>query len=275
MELSDGETLTHVRRILMRSRGVDLSGYSEGFVLRALKKRVVRTEKSGYSGYLRLLSHSEEEINEFLQALSINVTEFFRDKGAFEAFTAKVINPLIRAKSADGTGVLRIWSAGCATGQETYTIALCVAQEMKRFPSRKVPMFSVIGTDISQSALAKAKSGFYTESEMKGLPHHLLAEYFVRKDLGYEVCEPLRRKVRFMKESLLDRPSMKFYDAIVCRNVIIYFSRPMHETVMRHLRESLKRDGYLMLGKTESLMGSTRASFDVIDQENRILQRTQ
>ncbi len=272
MDISEEEFVTFVMRHLFRARGIDLSGYAQSFVMRSIRKRIGRSGATDYSGYLRLLTHSEQETSELLGVLSINVTEFFRDRGAFEGLSSKVLRPLLEQKLREG-GVLRIWSAGCATGQETYTIAICVAEEIKRLQCLSSPVVGIQGTDISAKAVAKAKSGLYTKAEMKGLNEKHVNHYFQKSGDNYEVCQPLRKGVRFAVENLLEPPSGKFYDAIVCRNVMIYFSRKMHDVVTMHLFESLRGGGYLMLGRTETLMGAPRSSFEVIDLENRILRK--
>lgn len=272
MEIPEDEFVTHVMRHLFKARGLDMSGYAQSFVLRSIKKRLGRSGANDYSSYLHLLKHSELETNELLGVLSINVTEFFRDRGAFEGFSAKVIRPLLAQKNREG-GVLRIWSAGCATGQETYTIAICVAEEIKRMQSLSSPVVGIQGTDISAKAVAKAKLGIYSGQELKGLNEKQISQYFLKKGDSYEIAQPLHKGVRFAVENLLEPPSGKYYDAIVCRNVMIYFSRKMHDVVTQHLFEALRGGGYLMLGRTETLMGAPRTSFEVIDLENRILRK--
>ena len=272
MDISEQDFVTRVMRHLFRARGIDLSGYSQSFVLRSMKKRLGRSGAADYSSYLSLLTHSEVETNELLGALSINVTEFFRDKGAFEGFSSQVIRPLLASKIREG-GVLRIWSAGCATGQETYTLAICVAEEIKKLQCISAPVVGIQGTDISSKAVAKAKAGVYTKTEMKGLNEKYLNHYFEKNGDRYEVVQPLRKGVRFAVENLLDPPSGSYYDAIVCRNVMIYFTRTMHDVVTMHLFKALRSGGYLMLGRTETLMGTPRASFEVVGLENRILRK--
>lgn len=262
-----------VKRHLLRSRGVDLAGYSPSFVLRAIRKRIGRSDVDSQAAYVKLLIRSEEETSELLNALSINVTEFFRDRGAFETFSAKAIRPLLDYKVSSGGGILRIWSAGCATGQETYTIAMCLAEELAKAGLAELPIMSITGTDISRAAIVKAKKGIYTEQEAAGIPDRLLKKYFVKNGGNFEVSEALGKGVRFHLENLLDKPGSRFFDAIVCRNVLIYFSRPMHETVMENLHDSLRLGGYLMIGRTEALIGQMRSKFEVIDQENRILRK--
>jgi chemotaxis protein methyltransferase CheR len=272
MELSEEEFVTQVMRHLFRSRGIDLSGYSQSFVLRCIKRRISRSHSADHSGYIKVLTHSDDETNELLNTLSINVTEFFRDRMAWEAFVKSVLKPMVKYKM-DGGGLLRMWSAGCATGQETYTMAMCVANALEDIKPDEQPMVTVLGTDISQRALTKAKAGIYTHDEMKSVPERMASKYFVQRGQTFEISNAVAKRVRFVRENLLDKPSLKYFDVIVCRNVMIYFSRKMHETVANHLYDALRQGGYLVLGKTETLLGAPRDSFDVIDLENRILKK--
>lgn len=272
MELTEDQFTTQVIRHLFKTRGLDLSGYSSSFVMRSIRKRIGRSGSADCSAYLTLLTKSEEETNQLLGALSINVTEFFRDRLAFDAFAKEVIRPLLAFK-ADGGGIMRIWSAGCATGQEAYSIAIIVQEELKKMKREPRPMVSVTGTDISQSALTKARSGIYSKEEIKSLPERYLSEYFVHQGDVYVASDSLQRGIRFVRENLLDEPTQKYFDVVVCRNVMIYFSRAMHDAVAMHLYHALRKGGYLMLGKTETLMGAPRNGFDVVDLENRILRR--
>lgn len=274
MDKTDEMVINGVKNHLLASRSLDLTGYSHSFVLRCIKRRMGKTGISDYLEYVDRLRKNEAETNEFVLALSINVTEFFRDEGVFEAFSSKVIRPLLATKNNLPGGIFRIWSAGCATGQETYTLAICVEEELKRYGGNNNALVSIVGTDLSVSALSKARAGVFTEEQMKGVPDWFRLGYFVKVGDNYQVSEAIRRRVRFLKEDLLKEPSSKYFDAVVCRNVLIYFSRPMHDQVLMNLCKALRVDGYLMLGKTETMMGSPRAYFETVDPENRIFRRT-
>ncbi|MGD9963164.1 MAG: protein-glutamate O-methyltransferase CheR [Thermoplasmata archaeon] len=269
MDDSEAKAIESVRQHLKRSRGLDISGYSSTFVLRSLRKRLGRSGAGDLPHYLRLLRSSDEETTEFIGALSINVTDFFRDEGAFEALSEKVIRPVVRSKIGTG-GIVRIWSAGCATGQELYTLAMCLEQELKRIGNPENIMGTVTGGDLSKPAIAYARKGSYTKEQVKNVPPQMLLQYFTERDGHYEVGDSLRRRVRFVNEDLLSEPVSKFFDIAVCRNVLIYFSRPMHDKVVMNIHRSLRPDGYLMLGRTESLLGQPRLHYELIDAENRI-----
>ncbi len=272
MTLTDDAALVRIREHLFESRGIDISGYSPTFMMRSIRKRMGRSGMPDIGSYIDLLVHDDGETSELIGALSINVTEFFRDEGAFEAVSEKIIRPLLRSKRQTG-GILRIWSAGCATGQETYTIAMCLNEEMRRANMSDDMIAIVTGTDISLSALAYARKGVYSELQVKNIPISLLKRYFIKTESSYEINDLLRTRVRFMKENLMEAPKSKFFDAIICRNVLIYFSRPSHDEVIKNLHESLRPQGFLMLGRTEALMGRMRSHFEIIDPENRIFIR--
>jgi len=269
----DDEAYDLIRRHLLRSRGFDISGYSRAFLDRSIRKRVGRTDSRGTVEYVGLLGRSDEEVNELISCLSVNVTDFFRDPDAFDALSALVLRPLIARKTELGWSALRIWSAGCATGQETYSLAMCVLEEMRKSEAKKDLVVRIIGTDLSKAALDFARSGVYGQNGVKGIPRRLLSEYFEICKAGYEASNALKRIIRFGSGNLLDRPTGKFFDLIVCRNVVIYFSRPMHDKVIDNFHQALRPGGFLMLGRTETLMGSRRQLFEGIDHENRIFRK--
>lgn len=272
MDDPDSALIEAARLHLKRSRGLDISGYSSTFVLRSLRKRQARSGAKDLQDYVRLLRSSEQETTDFIGALSINVTDFFRDAGAFEALSEKVIRPVIKSKTSSG-GIVRIWSAGCATGQELYTLAICLDQELAKAGDVDNIIGTVTGGDLSKSAIAYARKGVYTKEQVKNLPRDALGKYFKQSGEMYEVTDKLRRRVRFVNEDLLSEPVSKFFDIVVCRNVLIYFSRPMHDQVVMNLHKSLRPGGFLMLGRTESLVGPPRLCYELIDAENRIFSK--
>lgn len=272
MERSDERHMESVRKHLMASRGLDISGYSSTFILRSVKKRLGRTGAKDLSDYVSLLRSSEDETTSFVGTLSINVTEFFRDKGTFEALSEKVLRPVIQSKTGTG-GIVRVWSAGCATGQELYTIAICLEEELRRAGRSENVLGTVTGGDLSPAALDFARRGTYTKEQVKNVPPRMLKEYFVSKGDTYQVGDTLRHRVRFVSENLLEEPRSRLFDVVVCRNVLIYFSRPMHDQVVMNLHKALRRGGYMMLGRTESLLGPPRTRFELIDADNRIFRK--
>ena len=273
MSDEEDQALGLIRKHLLNSRGFDISGYSRSFTERCVRKRVGRTGARSLLDYVGHLRRDENELSELIAALSINVTGFFRDEGAFETLSKLVIGPLVQRKVEQGWSALRIWSAGCASGQETYTIAVCVSEELKRVKGASDIAVRIKGTDLSKKALELAREGDYGREQVKGLPRRYLDEYFIENGIGYTVGPALRRLVKFTEGNLLEKPLQKHFDLIVCRNVVIYFSRPTHDLVIGNLHAALRPQGYLMLGRTETLMGAPRTLFDILDHENRIFQK--
>lgn len=272
MDASEERLLESLRQHLMASRGLDVSGYSGTFVVRCVRKRQARSGAKDMADYLRLVRSSEDETTQLIGALSINVTDFFRDPGAFEALSEKVIRPVIRSKTRAG-GLVGMWSAGCATGQELYTLAICLEEELKGAGRTENIIGTVTGGDLSKTALAFAKKGVYTKEQVKNVPPGLLREYFEERDGSFAVVSNLKARVRLVNENLLTEPKSGFFDIVVCRNVLIYFSRPMHDQVVMNLHKSLRPNGYLMLGRTESLVGPPRKHYELLDAENRIFKK--
>jgi chemotaxis methyl-accepting protein methylase len=273
MEPEDDQAYDLIRRYLLKGRGFDLSGYSQSFISRSIRKRIGRRGCGTALEYVGLLRRDDEEVNELILALSVNVTDFFRDDDAFTALSSLVIRPLVSQKVEQGWSALRIWSAGCATGQETYTIAICVAEELRKLRPESDLVVRIIGTDLSKKALGYAQRGLYTPDQVKGVPRRILSEYFSATDSGHEIVPLIKRDVKFSEGNLLNRPEKKFFDVVVCRNVVIYFSRPMHDKVITNFHLALKSGGYLMLGRTETLLGSPRRLFEAVDHENRIFRK--
>ncbi len=273
MDLDDDRGQELIRRHLLKTRGFDLSGYSPSFINRSVRKRIGRTGSKSMLEYVGLLRRDDDEVNELISALSVNVTDFFRDDDAFTTLSRLVLRPLVKEKADQGWSALRIWSAGCATGQETYTIAICVAEEIKRLGVAEDLPVRIVGTDLSAKALSQAQRGRYSGEQVKRVPAECLSSYFSKTGSGYEVGREIRKNVKFSEGNLLDAPEKKHFDLVVCRNVVIYFSRPMHDKVISNFHLALKSQGYLMLGRTETLLGQPRSLFEAVDHENRIFKK--
>lgn len=272
MEPSEEKLVESIRQHMRNSRGLDIDGYSRMFILRCVRRRIGRVESKDLAEYVRNLRSSDEETSQLVSALSINVTDFFRDPVAFQALSEKVIRPVVLSKKGTG-GIVRVWSAGCATGQEAYTVAICLEEELGRVGGDENILGTVTAGDLSLSALTFARKGVYRKEQVANIPPLFLNAYFVKRNGSYEVGDVIKRRVRFVKENLLDEPKSRFFDVAVCRNVLIYFSRPMHDQVAMNFHKALRPGGYLMLGKTESLVGQPRPYFELVDAENRIFRK--
>lgn len=259
-----------VRKVL-NQRGIDLQQYKPSFVRRRLDVRVRARGVDDYVQYASVLEKDPSEFAVLFDALSINVTEFFRDKDVFDTFANHIIPRLL---SGTSTGEdIRVWSVGCSSGEEAYTVALLLAQGFDSL--NRIPRFKVIGTDFSVRAIDAARKGRYPYSSVRKAPPSLVGRYF-RPSIqeGYlEVNDELKNFVTFELGDLATVSPTKFTDAIFCRNVLIYFGREMQVKLFGEFYQSLKAGGYLVLGKAETVIGAPSGLFEVAMPQERIYRK--
>jgi len=265
-DLSDGE-FAEIRDILYAGRGFDLDGYKD----RCIKRRIAaRIRYLGYreaSGYIRVLALQAEEQEKLLEALTIHVSQFFRNPSTFAALEDTILPQLLKKRRA-GEGCLRVWSVGCAGGEEPYSIAL-LCEELCG-PEDQV---SIIGSDVSADILKKARFALYEEHRLVEVPDTVMNQYFTPEGLSYRLQSRIRAKVRFIRHDILqDRPIPRS-DLILCRNMLIYFSRQEQERILRGLAETLAPDGFLVLGRAETLVNESRELFTCVDAAERIYRK--
>jgi len=210
---------------------------------------------------LRREEASSELHEQVIDALTTNETTFFRDFNPFESMRSVVLPELIERKQRSRT--LAIWSAGCSTGQEPYSIAMAIREH---FPELLTWQLTILGTDISASVLDRARRGRYGQLEVnRGLPANLLVRHFTRAGMEWEIEEPIRRMVRFQRHNLVDVwPVMPPFDLVFMRNVMIYFDVDTKRKVLRRLLGQLAPHGYLLLGASET-------TFNISDDYDRQL----
>lgn len=226
--------------------GVDLNMYKPQ-IHRRVHTLMASWGQTSYSGYLKLISSDPERRRAFLDYLTINVTEFFRNPSRWKSLREDILPGLREI----GTGSLFFWSAGCATGEEAYSLALLGLEA-------RVPV-TVLASDIDEGALKKAQEGVYREEQVKNVQPESLKRYFIRRGDGLlQVGPVLKEKVRFQRMNLLSDPFPRNPQLILCRNVLIYFSEESKETLIRKFRECLPTGGCLMVGNTEQIFGYRR-----------------
>ena len=221
-----------------------------------------------YGDYLDYLEVHPEEFEELFDALLINVTSFFRDAAAWQSLRESVIPDLLARRADDDP--IRVWSAGCASGQETYSLAMTLAEALG--PEEYRRRVKIYGTDIDEDALAQARAASFTAKEVEGVPEDLLERYFERSDRRYAFRDALRRTVIFGRNNLLEDAPISRLDLLVCRNTMMYFTADSQERILRHFHFALVEGGALMLGKSEMML-THRSSFAAIDLQQRIFRR--
>jgi two-component system CheB/CheR fusion protein len=239
-----------LERIHERS-GIDFSSYKPATILRRLRGRMNATSRPTLAAYAAYLESDPEEFARLVNSLLIKVTEFFRDPKLFEYLRGRVLPELI-AEARRDQRELRIWSAGCSTGEEAYSAAIIVADALgEEFPWPEVRIFA---TDIDREAIAFARRGVYQPAALKGLPAGARDRYFVKSDGGYEVGKRLRALMVFGEHDLGERAPFPRIDLLLCRNVLIYFTAPMQRIALETFAFSLRPGGRLALGPSETVM---------------------
>jgi chemotaxis protein methyltransferase CheR len=209
-----------------------------------------------YYHYLKYNRNKDQELMDIMDILTTNETYFFRESFQLKAFTDEIIPELIKTKAASGSRTLRIWSAGCSTGEEAYTIAMLL-HGIKELRGWNI---DIIGTDISQRVLQHARRAVYGKSSFRATDEEYVKRFFVEQDDGLKVCDEIRNLVTISHLNLFDSNRMIMLgkmDLIFCRNVIIYFDLAAKKRVVESYFNSLSDGGYLLLGHSESLMNIT------------------
>jgi two-component system CheB/CheR fusion protein len=253
---------------LKRSRGFDLTGYKRTSLERRFQRRMDAVGCGSYGDYLDFLEVHPEEYEELFNTLLINVTEFFRDPPAWEHLRDDVLPELLAAKPADEP--IRVWSAGCATGQEAYTAAMVLAEQLGR--EQYVERVKIYATDIDEEALAVARAAIYTPKQLESVPPELRTKYFERADQRMAFRKDLRRTVIFGRNNLVADAPISRLDLLICRNTLMYFTAETQGRILRHFHFALRADGLLMLGKSE-MMVSHRDLFAPVDLNRRIFHK--
>lgn len=263
--------------LLQKATGVDFRHYKQTTLQRRIKRRMLLHHVLKLKDYLHYIDHNPTELDALYRDLLIHVTEFFRDKGAFESLSLKILPSLMQDRKP-GDGPLRIWVPGCSTGQEVYSLAMVLLEFLWSYDKRRNPAaipnlaVQIFATDISDFALDRARSGVYAVNEASGISTERLSRFFVRHDGGYQIHKSVREMCVFAKQNVVKDPPFSNLDLISCRNLLIYFGPILQKRAIPTFYYALKPRGYLMLGPSESL-GSFEDLFTLIDKKNKIYQK--
>ena len=240
---------------LREKRGLNISCYNENFIERRLKERLKERNISSYEDYVRLLEKDGREITSLLNSLFINVSKFFRNNITFELMSKEIL-PYVINKKLKKKDPLRIWSAGCAKGEETYSAAILIDDYLKK--ENLSININIFGTDIDETALESAEKGIYPPEAVENVKYGILKKYFKEKNGFFEVNEELKKYINFSSYDLADSKSYSppeaifgNFDLIMCRNVLIYFSAEYQKKIFHKLCRSLTKKGFLILGEFE------------------------
>ncbi|HEY9627368.1 MAG TPA: chemotaxis protein CheB [Coleofasciculaceae cyanobacterium] len=244
-----GNALTIIFALLRTTTGVDFTLYKSTTIDRRMQRRMLLYKLESLEEYAQYLREHPAEVQALYEEILIHVTSFFRDSETFEQLKTQVFPTISQNKTADTP--LRIWVAGCSTGEEVYSIAICLVEF---FSDRAtMPPIQIFATDISEAALNKARTSFYLENQLGGVSPERLDRFFVPTSGGYQISSSLRELCIFARHNLGSDPPFSNLDLISCRNVLIYLSDSLQERIISLFHYSLNLTGFLMLGASESV----------------------
>ena len=237
--------------LLRNATDVDFTHYKRSTISRRIARRMVLHKLSSVRQYLKYLHENRTELLALYEDVLIHVTSFFREPDAFRALKETILPRIFRNKASGEP--LRIWVAGCSTGEEVYSIAITVLEYLQQRASKVT--IQIFGTDVSDAALEKARAGIYSDSSTSGISAARMRHFFIRADGGYQITKSVREMCVFARQDLTRDPPYSRLDLAACRNVLIYMEPMLQKRVMRVLHYALKPHGFLILGKSESISG--------------------
>jgi len=238
------------RTLIYNESGIHFTSTNRSILESRLRERLREKGIASVKDYFTTISKDQGEMKSFLDSITTNLTRFFRNQAHFDALEHYVIPELMNIKKASGNNTIKIWSAGCSTGEEPYTIAMLMNEIL--------PLgwkYEIVASDISLKCLMTAKEGFYAENRIVGIPDAYLKKYFDKVEGGYKIHGDLMSKIRFDYHNLKNDSGLRNLDVVFCRNVIIYFDEAAQTAVINRFWDSMCSKSFLFIGHSESLFG--------------------
>jgi len=257
-----------VIEILRQATGVDFAKYKRNTLQRRITRRMVLHKMEGLRDYVRLLQAKPDEVGALYQDVLINVTGFFRNPEAYEALKS-VVFPRLGAQR-DRNEPIRVWSLGCSTGEEAYSIAMAYTEYVEA-TGKRIPL-QIFATDVNGASIDKARSGLYPKIIARDVPPERLRRFFAEVDGSYRVAKPIRDLCVFAKHNALTDPPFSHIDLVACRNFLIYLDGSLQQRVIPLLHYALRPDGFLWLGASETI-ASYRDLFELLDAKTKMYLR--
>lgn len=258
-------------RQVNEDRGLDLTQYRTAYLERRITSRMRAVQVTTYGRYTRYLVEHPEEYTQLMDTLTINVTDFFRDRDVYQKFERRVIPRLLEDKMARRQRMIRVWSAGCSTGEEPYSILMALLTALGKRSDDF--LISVLGTDIDENALAVAKRAEYPNESLKHIPLGYQNRFIDQGPETFTFKPEITRYARFRPLNLFEDRPIHVVDVIFCRNVFIYFTRDQQARVMERFWSALHTSGYLVLGRSEKLAPALAERLELVDGAKRIYRK--
>jgi two-component system CheB/CheR fusion protein len=262
----------HIQKILMLLRsqtGHDFTLYKKNTISRRIERRIAFHQLADYESYVNYLRENPGEIEILFNELLIGVTKFFRDRHAFDSLKEQIYR-LLRQKSAEEP--IRVWIAGCSTGEEAYSVAIIITEYLDSLKSKRKPKAQIFATDLDPNAIEHARAGFYFSNIIAELSPQQLERFFVKKPNGYTVKKEIREMIVFAQHNLIKDAPFTRLDLLCCRNVMIYLTTELQKKIIPVFHYSLQPNGLLFLGPAESV-GAFHDIFNSIDSKWKIFER--
>jgi two-component system, chemotaxis family, CheB/CheR fusion protein len=253
---------------LKETRGFDFTGYKRSSLMRRVSHRLAQLNIGEYGDYLDYLQVHPDEFTVLFNTILINVTGFFRDPETWEYLRDQVLRHLIAQRASDSP--IRTWSAGCASGEEAYTLAIVLAEILGLEEFRR--RVKIYATDVDEEGLTEARHASYTEHQVRGVPAELLERYFDRVANRYTFRKDLRRSVIFGRNDLVQDAPISRIDLVVCRNTLMYLNAETQARILGRFHFGLTEDGLLLLGKAEMLLSHSEL-FTPVDLKRRVFRK--
>ena len=270
MHPRDVDAFAALTEQIVKARGVQVGSYKRGCLERRIASRMRARGAESFVAYACVLRDDPAEYDALLDALTINVTHLFRDADVWDGVTEHVL-PVLWESAHDP---ITSWVAGCASGEEAYTVAALWHQFVEaRHELARIGRVQIRASDLDPGALAAAAEGRYAPEAFRDTPAHVRSRYFTPAE-PHIALQELRSMLTFERRDLLaTAPSAGTVQLITCRNVLIYFDRPSQDAIFQRFHAALAPGGFLVLGKVESMLGQSRNLFDVVDQRRRLFKR--
>jgi chemotaxis protein methyltransferase CheR len=257
-----------LKRVITGNTGFNCEHYKEAHFRRRINVRVRATNSESYRAYLKLLKKDPQEYEFLVDALTVNVSEFFRNPETFKIIEKEIIPLIVKCKSESIIRPIRIWSAGCAAGEEAYSLAILLHRALKTDFSKY--RIRITGTDIDVQSLERAMRGVYSEGSLKNLDPSTKERYFLKQGDTYQIIDELRNITHFKRHDLISGPRIDRFDIIVCRNVMIYFKKEIQEKLQFNFNQALEKGGFFVIGKSETLLGAASSLFRPYNARERL-----
>ena len=262
------EVFAKIGKVLNDLKGFNLDIYKDKCIRRRIGIRVRKTHCSSAEDYAELLTRDQAEPDRLLRVLTIHVSQFFRNPPTFEVLRTQILPRLLYRHALTGQGRLRIWSVGCAAGEEPYSLALLLKRD---FASQLATVdVTILATDVDQESLDLGREGMYREERLIELPREERDRWFTREGGKFKLAQEIMDMVTFRHGDLSDTANFPASDLILCRNVLIYLERSHQVKVLAGFAGALGEGGILVLGKAETLVGAARSCFQTICPVERI-----